>query len=117
MSDKLEEFKKIFTSMMIKQIIKSGTPPAKKWPIPTVFRMNDNIMRALLSTKGYDLYLELGEQDQGKALQFVENCGPYLCDIIGCPTYEEWKEADGDPIFVDDEQEQEIQEKYNLDLN
>ena len=92
MSDTFEEFKLIFTIMMVDKIVNTGTPPAKNWPVPKEFIENQNILSALISPLGLKLYLEMSEDEQKEAISFVENCGPSLAELVECPLFEDWDE-------------------------
>lgn len=109
----LEDFKIIFSSRMINQLINSGTPPSKYWEIPESFQKNPTIMEALMSKNGYDIYLSLSEDDRMLAIKFIENFGSYLNEIIDCPVFENW---DKQPIKLSDEKVNILKEKYNLKI-
>ena len=114
MSDKLEELKVIFRNKMIKQILETGVPPSKKWPLPELFRQNSTILSGFLTEEGFEMYLDLSEDEQNIMIEYIENCGPELAEMLDCELFEDW---DKDPIMVSDEKINELREKYNLDLN
>lgn len=111
MSNNFEEFKLLFLSRMVENIIRSGIPPASVWPIPTIFRQNATIMEALLSKKGFELFTKLDQTEQDSAIKVVENCGPFLAEAVGCQLFEEW---DKQKVEVSEEKKQELREKYKL---
>lgn len=111
MSQEFEQFKIMFLSRMVGQMINSGNAPSKFWEVPEFFQMIPTIMEGLLSVDGYKQYLELSKDEQVLAINFVENCGPYIASIVGCPVYEEWDKV---PIVVSDEKIDELRNKYKL---
>jgi len=111
MSKEFDEFKIMFLSRMIGQLINSGNPPSKYWQVTEFFQKIPVIMESLMSVEGYKQYLNLSKEEQVLAINFVENCGPYIASIIDCPLYEEW---DNEPIVVTDEKINELRQKYKL---
>jgi len=107
----LEDLRIIFASRMVKSMIDMKTPPSKFWPVPDNFKAIPTIMEAILSKEGYDIYVKLSDDEQRSAISFVENFGPYITDIIGCPVFEEWDKI---PIEISDEKKQELRDKYKL---
>ena len=83
MSETYEQFKVIFLSRMINQMIKTGIPPEKFWKLHHDFLLNPTIMKALFSEEGYELYLTLDKEGQQEIIDFAENCGSYISSIVG----------------------------------
>ena len=111
MSLEFEEFKITFLSRMVRQLVNTGNPPAKFWAVPEFFQLIPEIMEALLSVEGYKQYLGLSKDEQTLAIDFVENCGPYIASIVDCPIHEEWNNV---PIVLTNEKIEELRNKYKL---
>jgi hypothetical protein len=107
----LEDLRIIFASRMVRSMIEVKTPPSKFWPVPDNFKAIPTIMEAILSKEGYEIYTKLSEDEQRAAISFVENFGPYISEIIGCPLFDDW---DKTPIEISDEKKQELRDKYKL---
>ncbi len=113
MNEKLDEFKYVFKTRMIKQINDCGIPPAKYWPVPKFMRKDANIMKALLGRSIFDMYCNMSDEEQDKAIDYVENCGTELCEMLNCQLFDEWNK---EKIVITDNKKIELREKYNIDI-
>ena len=109
----MEEFVEKFRIRMIENTIKTNTPPAKLWPILPFMRSNRVIMTALLGKECYDIYSNLDDDDSEKATSYIQLCGQEICEIIGCPPFEEWNK---EPLSFTDEKIEELKCKYIINI-
>jgi hypothetical protein len=113
----MDDYKEIIRKIMLKQLIMTGIPPAERWPIPTVFKINEDFLKGLMTDMGFEIYMQLNAEDKKVAIEYLENCGPEICELVNCETFEEWnKNEEKDPIYVSDEILEELNKKYDLAL-
>ena len=96
---------------MVQQTIKNGVPPSEKWPVPIHVRGNSTVLEGLLGKKAFDLYIKFNDDERNVAIEYVENCGPEVCEMLGCPVYERWNK---EKITLSTDRLYELYENYGI---
>ena len=118
----MDKYKTIIKKNLLVKLITCGTPPAREWTIPPVMRLNHDILLALMTQEGYNVFDKMTDDEKKEAFAYLETIGGEICELAQCESFEEWSKdpvEDRLPIWVDDHVVEQLNQEYNLgiDLN